>query len=154
MGLSLIAAAPDMDQQLKFANSMGAFAQITPGQWVGESSLGLLGLADGDPNQGFQQFQQGVDTLANTAIRLKEAGVFGGNKNKNKGHPQPSPNRGGAAPMNLSAGSHSGGGLPSWLIWGGGILVVGLLLYVLMKKKKGGGRDRDRDDEPRFEKGE
>lgn len=145
MGLSLIAAAPDMDQQLKFMNSMGAFASITPGQWVGEQGLGSLGLAE-DPSQGFQQFQQVTNTLADTAIRLKEAGVFGGNKNKNKGRQQGGSNplqHGGPSPMSMAAGG-SGGGIPSWLLWGGGILVAGLLLYVLMKKKK----NRDKDPEP------
>ncbi len=149
MGLSLIAPAPDADQQLKYLNSMGAFATMSLGQWMGESSLNSLGLADGDPSQGAQQATQVIDAIGNTAIRLKEAGVFGGNRNKNRGHPNPIQHGGGPAPMSMTSGA-GGGGLPSWVIWGGGILVVGLLLYVLMKKKKGG-RDHD---EPHFEKGE
>lgn len=149
MGLSLMAPAPDADQQLKYLNSMGAFASITPGQWVGESNLQGLGLDD--PNQGIQQFQQGANIASNLFKDVYNT-IQANKKNKNKGQPQANPNRGGAAPAHLTSGG-SGGGLPSWVIWGGGILVVGLLLYVLMKKKKGG-RDRDRNDEPRFEKGD
>lgn len=138
MGLSVIAEAPNWEQQMRVSNQANSFQFMSPGQWTGEQNLNGLGLADYDPTQNnYSNATNVINAVGSNAVALAEA--LKKNK-KNKGKPTVSPM---GHPVIDTSAHGGGGGLPSWVIWGGVALAGGLILYTVLKKKKKGGRDHD-----------
>lgn len=143
MGLSVIADMPDMDQMMKYANSAGSMAYMTPGQWVGEQNLNGLGLADSDVasgiNSGVTAFQQIYGTIE--AAKLAKAAA----KNQAKGqqtHPMAAAAQQTAPQQHQSSGGESD--LGKWLLIGG-VAVAGIIVLMMVMKKKNGGGDHKGD---------
>ncbi len=148
MGLSVMADMPDMDQQMRFANVSGRMQEITPHQWVGESTMHGLGFegtdAAGNVVSGPGYDPNQVNPNVNAVLGFA-SGIFNtiqqnkaNKKNKNaQRQPQVQPS---SMVSHEDAGSGGGMDMSKLLIYGG-IAVVGVvvLMMVLKKKKNAGG---------------
>ncbi len=149
MGLSVMADMPDMDQQMRFANVSGRMQEITPHQWVGESTMHGLGFegtdAAGNVVSGPGYDPNQVNPNVNAVLGFA-SGIFNtiqqnkANKKNKNAQRQPQ-----VQPMAMTSGDTGGGTDTSKsLIYGAlpmiGIAIVGaVILYVVLKKKKNAG---------------
>ena|SRR6187402_1688301 len=140
MGLSAMAATPDMDQAMRFANISGSMTTLQPDQWVGEQNLNGLGLSAADP----EAIRAYGDAIAQSVGAI--GGTIAALRNKNKsGRRSPPPAAfAPAGPVYSSDGGSVSGGMDTQrLLLYGGIAVAGILLLVLMMKKKKKDRGED-----------
>ncbi len=143
MGLQAMGNLPNWEEQMRVSNNMGHGAHLAPMAWTGEASLGSLGLADNDiaglAEDGSDKAINIINALSNTATNL--ASAFQKNK-KSKARPmaapqpQMQPYQGGGAGGGGGGGGFMGIENTTWLMIGGGVLVLGAIIFMVSKKKK------------------
>ncbi len=138
MGLSVMADAPNFEQAMMFANNANRYQHVTPTMWVGEGTMGGLGMGEA-PSETIHA----VGDLVSQA-----AAAFQNRKKKDKSAAAA------AHPMQvMSQGAPAGGGgfdtgsLTKWLMIGGVVIIGGIVLMKVLKKKK-------KTDAPEHKEGE
>ncbi len=140
MGLSEMQNVPDWEQQIRFANNAGHGQYIGAQHWLGEGNMNQLGLADVSDVSGIGadgKITEGINAAAD--VFTKVYGTIQANKaNKRRGAPQQR-NPASPPPMQIQSGGGGGEliqGVPNWVLYAGGALMVVVLMFALMKKNK------------------
>lgn len=147
MGLSVMENAPNMEQQLRYANNAGQGQFISSEHWLGEANMGNLGLEDmrgmGDGGQITNAVTTGIQSIAQAFSQMQA------NKRGAKGAAPAKSNPPAMSQQHASGGEDGwlDGGTKTWMLVGGVALLAFILFFAFGKKKSGGGEHHHHEGE-------